>query len=65
MPFIDPRFRDRSFGESKLVDIIPLCWAHDPADRIDIFEVIRLLREAVKENEAYLASRPQGEPRSS
>jgi len=58
--FIDPRFRDRSFAESKLVDIIPLCWKYDPNDRIDIFELVRLLREAVKENEEYMAALPKG-----
>ena len=63
--FIDPRFRDRSFAESKLVDIIPLCWKYDPDDRIDIFELVRLLREAVKENEAHIAAFPEAESRSS
>ena len=53
--FLDPRFRDRSFAESKLLDIIPLCWEHNPADRVDIFELVQLLREAVQENDASLA----------
>ena len=54
--FIDPRFQDRSFAEGKLAEIIPLCWAYDPDDRIDIFELIRLLRKALKENEQHLSS---------
>jgi hypothetical protein len=49
--FIDPRYRERSFIERNLVEIMEKCWVYEPEDRIDIFEVIRLLREVVAENE--------------
>ena len=42
--FIDPRFHLRSYAESALADIIPLCWKLDPDERIDIFELTQLLR---------------------
>jgi hypothetical protein len=49
--FIDPRYRERSFIERNLVEIMEKCWVYEPEDRIDIFEVIRLLREVDAENE--------------
>ena len=51
--FIDPRFQKRSFAESKLAEIIPLCWRYDPRQRIDIFQLVDLLRNAVEENKAH------------
>ena len=48
--FIDPRYKDRSFAEAKLVDLIRLCWVSDPDQRIDIFQLAKLLRTAVKMN---------------
>jgi hypothetical protein len=50
--FIDPRYRNRSFAESKLVEIIEQCWTFDPNERIDIFELVELLRNLVQENNA-------------
>jgi hypothetical protein len=47
--FIDPRYHQRSAAESKLADIIPLCWVYDPTKRIDIFELVTLLRKAYDE----------------
>lgn len=49
--YIDQRYKDRSYAEKILVEIMEKCWAFKPEDRIDIFEAARLLREAVKENE--------------
>jgi hypothetical protein len=49
--FIDPRYRNRSFGESKLVEIIERCWVFNPDKRIDIFELVQVLREVIKEND--------------
>lgn len=46
--FIDPRYKDRSFADAKLAEIIPMCWSYDPNDRIDIFRLVELLRTAVK-----------------
>lgn len=50
-PFIDPRWRKRSFAEAALVKVIRQCWAYYPADRIDISSMILQLREAVEENQ--------------
>jgi len=46
-PFIDERLSSASEQEKLLVQIMERCWEHDPKDRIDIFEAVRLLREAV------------------
>lgn len=48
--FIDDRWRNRSYGEGKLVELMERCWNEHPKDRVDIFEAVRYLREAVKEN---------------
>lgn len=45
--FIDPRYRTKSFAESKLVDIIERCWEYDPDKRPDIFEVVIHLRDTL------------------
>ena len=50
---IDPRFKERSFAERTLAEIIPMCWEYEPDDRVDIFELLRLLRQAVKENQRH------------
>lgn len=44
-PFIDPRFKDQSYIEGRLVDIMMQCFQKDPADRVDIFTVVAWLRE--------------------
>jgi Protein tyrosine and serine/threonine kinase len=43
--FVDPRWKERSYIESKLVDVMEQCWEHNPNNRIDIFTVIQLLQE--------------------
>jgi hypothetical protein len=43
-PYIDPRYRSRSFVEGKLVEIMELCWTYDADDRPDVFEIARRLR---------------------
>ena len=48
-PYIDPRFRTRSFMEGKLVDIMEQCWEHDRTKRIDIFSVVRFIRNIKQE----------------
>lgn len=50
LPYIDPRWRTRSYVEGKLVEIMEKCWMYDPDERIDIFEAVRLLREVLKES---------------
>ena len=47
-PYVDPRYRTRSYIEGKLVEIMERCWAHKRQDRPPIFEVVTYLRD-VKE----------------
>jgi hypothetical protein len=51
LPFIDPRYRTRSFEEGKLVEIMEQCWKYKPDDRPSIFEVVHFLRDAVEESD--------------
>jgi hypothetical protein len=44
--YIDDRYRTRSFAEQKLVEAIEMCWEYNPDKRIDVFKLIRFLREA-------------------
>lgn len=56
---IDPQFRERSFGERVLADLIPLCWKLNPDDRIDVFGVVERLREAVNEDKKNHGAAPE------
>ena len=47
--FIDPRYRERSLAEAKLVEIIEKCHEFNPKHRASIFEVVEFLRHAVQE----------------
>ena len=53
--YIDPRWRKRSYIETKLVGVMEQCWAGVVNDnnkkRIDIFQVVKLLRDIETENE--------------
>ena len=53
--YIDPRYKERRYAESKLVEIIPQCWIYDPRLRIDIFRLVHVLRNAVEENNAQMS----------
>jgi hypothetical protein len=44
-PMIDIRYRNRSLEEKILVEVIEGCWQPDPKKRLDIFQVVRRLRE--------------------
>jgi len=50
-PPIDPRFRTNSYAEGKLVDVIQRCHVLKPEDRADINEVIKMLQDAIAEDE--------------
>lgn len=50
-PYINPKWRTRSFAERILVDLMNQCWAYEPEHRIDIGQLVLRLREAVAENE--------------
>jgi serine/threonine protein kinase len=44
-PYIDPRYKERSFIETRLVAIMESCHEFEPSDRVDIFEVVQYLKE--------------------
>lgn len=47
--FIDDRYRTRSYGEGKMVELIEMCWRFQPEDRPSIFEVVHFLTRAADE----------------
>jgi hypothetical protein len=50
-PFIDPRYRNRSLIEGKLVEIMEPTWSYYIEDRANIFQVVQGLRDTVDEYE--------------
>ncbi len=48
-PYIDPHYKDKSYAEAKLAEIIDRCYAYKPEDRPSIFEIVEFLREALRE----------------
>lgn len=48
MPYIDSRYRTRSFIEGRLVEIMEKIIPHNPKDRADIFTVVEFLRETME-----------------
>ena len=61
LAYVDPRYAEKGFAESKLVEVMEKCWVYEPDKRIDIFEVVKLLREAVEENTKLLKAKAQTE----
>lgn len=45
MPSWDHRFSTRSFVEGRFVELMEYCFQWQPADRIDIFQIVAFLRE--------------------
>lgn len=54
--FVDDRYRTKSFITKSLVEVMEKCWALKPEDRIEIFDVVRLLREIQEEYNRMKAS---------
>ena len=46
--YVDPRYKERSLAEAKLVQVIERCHAYLHEDRPTIFEVVDMLRKALK-----------------
>jgi serine/threonine protein kinase len=46
---IDPRYKERSFAESKLVEVIDWCHEFDPQNRPSVFDVVQFLQDAMTE----------------
>lgn len=44
------QFKNKSFAERKLVEIMIRCWEFDPSARVSIFEVVKFLREVVEQD---------------
>lgn len=53
---MDPRYKERSFAEGKLVELMEKCWKYDPDERISIFEAVEFLRKAVEANKEQTTS---------
>lgn len=51
MPYIDERYRKRSYAEGSLVMAIEMCHKWEPEDRADIFAIVSHLQAAVHNNE--------------
>ena len=49
--FLDPRYSQRSIGEQAMADIIIRAWEHDPSKRISVFEIVRLLKVAIEQQD--------------
>jgi hypothetical protein len=50
-PFIDDRYRVRSYAERELISAMEQCWTNDPKDRATIFDVVKALRAAKEQND--------------
>jgi serine/threonine protein kinase len=46
--FIDPRWKERSVEEAKLVQAIEWCHQYNPDDRPTIFQLVDFLKQAVE-----------------
>lgn len=49
LPYIDPRWKERSYIERRLVELMEKCWIFDPDERVDIFFAVEFLKETVRE----------------
>lgn len=45
--FIDPRWKDQSYEEGKLAELISMCWEENPADRPNIGQVVTFLADII------------------
>ena len=48
LPYLDDRYQSRSFVEGRLVEILHQMIPFQPAERVDIFQVVKFLRETKK-----------------
>jgi hypothetical protein len=56
MPYISNRFRNGTVGEKRLSELIDECWIFDPDKRIDVFSLVRRLRDALDEHTRSVSS---------
>lgn len=48
-PYLDPRWKNKSYIEGRMVEIMERCFADKPEDRASIFEVVLSLRETAED----------------
>lgn len=54
--WLDPRYKERSFAEKKLIELMEKAWLYDPdEERISMFDAAIFLKQAIKENEALMS----------
>jgi hypothetical protein len=56
-PYIDPRYRTRSFIEQRMVSIMEQCHKVKPSQRVSVFEVVRYLRKTKEMHPARMSSK--------
>jgi len=59
LPFIDPRYKNHTFGEGVLVRLLERCFVYEPDDRADIFEIVHILRVAMREQLSLVAKKKE------
>jgi serine/threonine protein kinase len=52
-PFVDERYRRRSFIEARLVEVMEPCWEFEAPNRPSIFDIVKYLRETKRLSEEY------------
>jgi serine/threonine protein kinase len=52
-PYLDPRWKERSFAERTIVELIRRCHAFDPKDRIEVGAAVQFLRDAIQTNKLH------------
>ena len=50
LPYVDPRWKERSYIERRLVELMEKCWVYDPDERADIFYAVNHLKETLREH---------------
>lgn len=52
MATAEENYQNRSFAEGKLVELLRRCWELDPSKRIDIFQAVRFLQDAIRRSKS-------------
>ena len=47
---MDERYRTGSVAEGRMVEVLGRCWVYELKERVDVFEVVGLLRDALEES---------------
>ena len=49
LAFLDPRYKGQNYIQDQMIEIMYECWKYKPEERMDIFTVVKRLRETLKE----------------